>query len=135
VRAWTAALPLSGDVWQRIATSFLRNGQIGLVNVQGVSRNPELEERIVTQVAGYGRQLGRLLEAVDALAAHRPHGLTSEQKDALDGLQHLARDVARVRRETVADQADAIVGEVRSLCADPVANAAALARIRDLVQE
>jgi hypothetical protein len=135
VRSWAQAFPLSGDVLQRIVTSWFRDGQFGLVNIQGVSRNPEMEERIVSQVAGYGRQLGRLLEAVDALAKHRPTGLEPEQITALDALERLAAQVERVKDETAADQSDKIVEDVRALTRNRTDNAATLRRIRDVLDD
>jgi hypothetical protein len=135
VRSWASALPLSGDVLQRIVTSWFRDGQFGLVNIQGVSRDPGLEERIVTQVAGYGRQLGRLLEAVDVLARHPPGGLTPEEEKPLAALQELAGEIAQVRADAAREQADRTVGQVRELCADPVRNARVLDEIRRLLPQ
>jgi hypothetical protein len=58
--------PLSGDVTQDIAPSI--GGQLGLLNINATrSCDPELEQRIITEVASYGRQLGWLVEAVDGV--------------------------------------------------------------------
>jgi hypothetical protein len=133
VRSWAQALPLSGDVLQRIVTSWFRDGQFGLVNVQGVSRDPGLEERIVTQVAGYGRQLGRLMEAVEVLARHPPGGLTDKEKEPLADLCTLAEEIADVRRKAAAEKVGTTVTQVKELCEDPVGNADAIRRIRELL--
>jgi hypothetical protein len=66
-------LPLSGDVSQVINpwTLWLKylNQQMGFININNIeSGDPETEKMIIEQVAGYGRQLGWILEAVDLLA-------------------------------------------------------------------
>src|SRR5512141_3229497 len=101
-QAWWRALgvkePLSGDIWQHLVNpSLLRdNAQWGILNINAMrSRDPALERQIVTEVASYGRQLGRLLEAVDVLSRqqHRD-GLDAADQRALDDLEDLAKDVA-----------------------------------------
>ncbi|WP_238365816.1 hypothetical protein [Mesobacterium pallidum] len=52
--------PWSGDVIQHIEPR---------INSDDISGVPEIERRVVTEVASYGRQLGWLTEAVLALAA------------------------------------------------------------------
>ena len=51
--------PLSGSVTQRI------DPQVVFGNIQGV---PEVEHRVVTEVASFGKQLGKILEALDVLS-------------------------------------------------------------------
>lgn len=47
------------------------SGQYGLVNIRyGASSNAETEQAIVEKVAGYGKQIGRVLDAVVFLAKH-----------------------------------------------------------------
>jgi len=47
------------------------SGQYGLVNIRyGASSNAETEQAIVEKVAGYGMQIGRVLDAVVYLAKH-----------------------------------------------------------------
>lgn len=58
--------PLSGDVTQDITSSI--GGQLGLLNINATrAGDPGLEQRIITQVASYGRQLGRLIDHVDRI--------------------------------------------------------------------
>lgn len=63
--------PLSGDVTQDILpwTWWLRfMGQFGLININyGRTADPALERRILDEVGSYGRQLGRISEALDAV--------------------------------------------------------------------
>jgi hypothetical protein len=63
--------PLSGDVEQDILpwTWWLRFvGQWGLVNINlGRTAAPDLERQILDKVGSYGRQLGRVSEALQAV--------------------------------------------------------------------
>lgn len=63
--------PLSGDIRQDILpwTWWLRFfGQWGLVNVNlGRTAAPDVERRILDEVGSYGRQLGRVSEALQAV--------------------------------------------------------------------
>ena len=114
---------------------IFRGAQVGLINLtQGISRDPELEQRIVSEVAGYGRQLGRLLEAVDVLARHAPNGLHIEDRAALDALCNLAEDVKAVRHKAAKDRAEKIIADVAVLCENPTENAAVLERLGRLLK-
>ena len=63
--------PLSGPVTQMFdfwSNWFDQVGQIGLVNIDlGNTPNPDLERKILDEVGSYGRQLGRLSEALEVL--------------------------------------------------------------------
>jgi len=86
-------LPWSGDVTQAINpwswwTSAM--GQFGLVNISSsASADPQLERDIVSKVASYGRQLGRMTDAVYALLAHQDESVWSPDE---------RRDIAEFRR-------------------------------------
>lgn len=123
--------PLSGDVTQDIAPS------IGLVNINATrSGDPDLEQRIITQVASYGRQLGRLLEAVDVLARQQPRdGLGEADIHALDQLHKLAERIAAVKEEAALDHINRIVSDVQALSRNPEANAEAIQRVREALPE
>lgn len=101
--------PLSGDV-----TENIEGGQLGLININATrTSDPQLEQRIITEVASYGRQLGRLLDAVDVLAARQSRrGLGEPEVRALDNLHELAEEVAAVKQRAVLDRADRIVADV-----------------------
>jgi hypothetical protein len=65
---WMFRGPLSGDVNQRITAPWFSPSLT--VNYAG---DPKIEDRVVTEVASYGRQLGWLTEIVLALAdKHQP---------------------------------------------------------------
>ncbi|MGC2221702.1 MAG: hypothetical protein WA624_04695 [Methylocella sp.] len=70
-------LPLSGDVTQSInpwtAIFNPTGGQYGLINITlGQSSAPEVEADVLSDVAGYGKQLGRIGDAVLVLINSPP---------------------------------------------------------------
>ena len=64
---WLFRWPLSGDVGQRITAPWFSPSLT--VNYAG---DPKIEDRVVTEVASYGRQLGWLTEIALALANEQP---------------------------------------------------------------
>lgn len=87
--------PLSGAVEQWIRAF----GQIGLVNIvfPGRSRDPELEASILEDY-GYGRQLGRMLEALEVLLEHCEESLenaplTDRERHALTAFRSMAFEI------------------------------------------
>jgi hypothetical protein len=136
LRPWTFRAPLSGDVWQRVtdAQLFRQLGQqLGFININtGAAGDAELERQIVEQVASYGRQLGRLLDAVDVLIRHDRRGaLSDDDARALAELQRLHDQIATVKAGTAAERVDRLVEDIRALRRDPDANREALDRLRD----
>ena len=66
----TFKLPLSGDVVQSINpfTAFMTGGQFGLININlGQSSEPDVEADVLSDVATYGKQLGRIGDALIVL--------------------------------------------------------------------
>ena len=136
--AWAHALgirePLSGDVTQAIRAALVEHlGQMGLINLSiGSSADPEVERRIVAEVASYGRQLGWVLEALDALVrAQRDEPSRDGDEEALDRVGELRAQVRAVKRRTAAERVVRLVADIRELRADPEANAAALRSLRE----
>ena len=94
-------LPLSGDVVQSINpfTAFLSpiGGQVGLINVNlGQSGEPKVEAEALSDVASYGRQLGRIGDALIVLLRHfHPAAeLSKEEKAAIESLKELVNAIA-----------------------------------------
>lgn len=97
-------LPLSGDVtqainpwswsWQPVA------GQLGLVNINlGFSPDPTLERNILDEVGTYGRQLGRIGEALQVLLAHVDRSrMNDDEKKALWAFEAQMEAIGRVRQ-------------------------------------
>jgi hypothetical protein len=127
--------PLSGDVVQDIAPAV--SSQLGFINIhQTRSKDPDLEQRIITEVASYGRQLGRLMEAVDVLVQRVDRtSLSAEDRDALDDLHELAEEIEALKQRTAVERVDRIVSDVRELAKDPDANRDALRRVRDALRD
>lgn len=96
-------LPLSGPVAEafRIWTSWFTasTNQVGLVNVNvGHSSDDELERKIIEDAASYGKQLGRIEDALVVLVRHLDKSkLTKPELGALHDLERMIDDVADVR--------------------------------------
>jgi signal transduction histidine kinase len=137
-RAFGLKEPLSGDIFQHLINpSLLRdNAQWGILNISAMrSPDPALERQIVTEVASYGRQLGRLLEAVDVLARqqHRD-GLNAADQQALTELEDLAQKVAATKATATAERIDRLVADILELRKDQDKNRAALKRLNDALE-
>ena len=98
----TFKLPLSGDVVQSINpfAAFMTGGQFGLVNISmGQSSEPKIEEEVLSDVASYGRQLGRIGDALIVLLAHfhprRP--LTADETKTIAALKEMLDKIADVK--------------------------------------
>ena len=96
----TYEYPLSGDVVQGISPVF--------GDIEGI---PEVEHEVVTTVASYGKQLGKLTEAVLALA--KKVGLDSDEIKAVqeiaDGVERAkvrAAEAVRARADAAAERAE-----------------------------
>jgi len=97
-------LPLSGDVVQSINpfTAFMTGGQFGLVNINlGQSSEPEVEAEVLADVASYGKQLGRIGDALIALLEHfdLEEELSAEGKKAIEALKEMLEQVAKVKEK------------------------------------
>ena len=98
----TTKLPLSGDVSQVINPwSWFQNsmGQFGYINInQTVSSNRSMEREIVEKVAGYGKQLGRVSEALAVLIAKMPLSkLDEKEKKAFKDFQDMEHAIGVVK--------------------------------------
>jgi len=95
-------LPLSGSVWQDINPFrwiFGPNAQVSLFSVNvGRSSNPATEEAIL-DVASYGRQLGRMGEALLAVLEKTDTAdYSNEQKSAIEDFKALMREIAAAKK-------------------------------------
>ena len=97
-------LPLSGNVTQTINpwTIFFNpmGGQLGFINVNlGTSSNPPVEQQVLSDVASYGKQLGRIEDVLAVLLAHfRPDcTLTDAEDKAIRDLKRMLEDIADVK--------------------------------------
>lgn len=90
--SWLRA-PLSGDVIQRIATSWFSPSMT--VNFAG---DAAIEGKVVTEVASYGRQIGWLNEIVAALATGKP-----VPAETLAKLQAAMAEIEALKKEAAGD--------------------------------
>jgi hypothetical protein len=100
----TFKLPLSWDVVQAINpwTAFKSplGSQMGLINVTiGPSSEPAVEAGVLSDVASYGKQLGRIGDALIVLLAHfhPTTPLTKEEAAAIDDLKEMLGRIADVK--------------------------------------
>lgn len=99
--------PFSGDITQAINpwTWWLRlMSQVGFININLTeSSDPEMERRITENVAGYGKQLGRVIEVLEALLVNSATaGWSADQKKALLDFLEMAKEIAAVKGAYIA---------------------------------
>jgi len=87
---WMFRSPLSGDVNQRITAPWFSPSLT--VNYAG---DPAIEDRVVTEVASYGKQLGWLNDIVLALAKQQ-----AVPKDRLSCLEEAVEKIDAIKKET-----------------------------------
>jgi hypothetical protein len=98
-------LPLAGDVIQAINpwNWFFKSegGQFGLININlGKSGDPELEQRILDDVGSYGRQLGRIGEALEVLLDNvKLDRLDAKERDAIEDFRLQLAQVKRLKKQ------------------------------------
>ena len=99
-------LPLSGNVKQSILPwTFLFNpsgSQFGLFNINlGQSSDPAVEEEILSDVAGYGKQLGRIEDALMALLNRLDlSGLSPEDRKAVEEFKSMTLEIEKVKKRS-----------------------------------
>jgi hypothetical protein len=120
----TFKLPLSGDVVQSINpwTAFFNpvGSQFGLININlGQSSAPAVEEEVLSDVGSYGKQLGRIGDALIVLLSHfHPRTpLTADETKAIDELKDMLAKIAEVkeRHARPAVRPDAVAAAVRQV--------------------
>jgi hypothetical protein len=89
-------------LWQAINPwTFMNQGaQFGLINVNlGQTPRPDIEQKILDEVGSYGRQLGRIGDALEVLIDHVPlDGLTTDEADALKILRGQLAEIRKVKQ-------------------------------------
>lgn len=89
-------------LWQAINPwSFYNQGaQFGLINVNlGQTPRPDIEQKVLDEVGSYGRQLGRIGDALEVLIDHVPlDGLSQAETDALAILRGQLAEVRKVKQ-------------------------------------
>lgn len=97
-------LPASGDVSQIISpwTSWFSafGSQVGLININlGQSSAPEVEQEILEDVGSYGRQLGRIGDALAVLMKHfhPAEPLGPDEEKAIRALQAMLDQINDIK--------------------------------------
>ena len=92
-------LPLSGDVtqWINPITSWWSGNQIS-INL-GESGSPDAEAEILRRVGTYGRQLGKITDAMIVLLRHLPDrdGLSADELKAIKAFEKMVDDIADIK--------------------------------------
>lgn len=97
-------MPLSGNVSQIINPwnwfFGAMDSQLGLININlGKSSDPSLEQTILREVGTYGRQLGRLGEALEVLLNHvKLDDLDPEERKKINAFLYLQDEIAAVKK-------------------------------------
>ena len=94
---WMFRAPWSGDVAQRITAPWFSPSLT--VNYAG---DPAVEDRVVTEVASYGKQLGWLTEIAIALAKGQ-----AMPKETLDRLEKATADIDAIKKQVRASAVEA----------------------------
>lgn len=96
-------LPLSGNVYQTLNPwtwfASAMDSQVGLININmGRSSDPDLERRILEEVGTYGRQLGRLGDAMEVLLNHvKLENLNPEERKKVTAFLSQQDEIAAVK--------------------------------------
>lgn len=92
--------PLSGNVTETFSM-FWKDAiqQLGFINITNTSNgDSDLEMKIIQSEASYGRQLGRMMEAMEiAIKKLDRAKLNQEEKDALDEFTIMARRIRQIK--------------------------------------
>jgi hypothetical protein len=136
---WEAAglrAPLSGDVGQVIDAALIRTvgDQLGFLNINASrTGDADLERRITEEVASYGRQLGKVLDALDVLIRMDSRGpLTDADSRALGELSGLRSEIEMMKLTASAERVDRLVADIEALRRDGT-ETAVLDRLRRAV--
>jgi len=102
-------LPLSGDVAQWIRVWGETISQVGIVNVNVGTQNPRLEREITSEYS-YGRQLGRVLEVVDALVSQNRSALVDKSPQVVEDFEDMVEEIRTIKQKrlVVADVVDMV---------------------------
>jgi len=89
-------------LWQAINpwTFYQQGAQFGLVNVNlGQTPRPDIEQAVLDEVGSYGRQLGRIGDALEVLLKHvKLEGLNKDEEDALTILSGQLAEIRNIKK-------------------------------------
>lgn len=89
-------------LWQAINpwTFYQQGAQFGLINVNlGQTPRPDIEQDVLDEVGSYGRQLGRIGDALEVILKHvRLEGLNKDEEDALTILGGQLAEIRKIKK-------------------------------------
>lgn len=93
------------ELWQAInpMTFYQQGAQFGLINIDlGQTPQPDLERAVLNKVGSYGRQLGRIGDALEVLIKYALRGedLSQAERDALNVLRGQLAAVGQLKQQT-----------------------------------
>jgi len=99
-------------LWQAINpwTFYQQGAQFGFINIDlGQTAHPDVEQKILDEVGSYGRQLGRIGDALEVLLKHVQFkdAPSPEEMDALTILQGQLAEIRKVKDRALPKKADA----------------------------
>ena len=91
-------------LWQAInpLTIMQQGGQFGFINIDlGQTAHPEIEEAVLKEVGSYGKQLGRIGDALEVLMKYVDRSkMSAAENDALAILEGQLAEVRQVKART-----------------------------------
>lgn len=91
------------QLWQAInpITAYQQGAQFGFINIDlGDTAESDLERKILDKVGSYGRQLGRIGDALEVVLKHvKLENLKPDEQDALDILKGQLAAVRRAKAD------------------------------------
>lgn len=88
-------------LWQSINpwTLNFQGARLGFINIDlGATPRPEVEHQILDEVGSYGRQIGRIGDALDVLLRHvRLDDLSAAEQDVIDILKGQLAEVRAIK--------------------------------------
>jgi hypothetical protein len=89
------------QLWQAINpwTFYQQGAQFGLVNIaMGQTPHPDIERKVLDEVGSYGRQIGRIGDALEVIVNHLDRSmLNADEKDALSILLGQLAEVRKAK--------------------------------------
>ena len=104
---------LSAKVRDTLSGNF---AAVGLINIYSKAADPELERKIISSSASYGRQLGILMDTLDYLIEQSPN--LDSQAESIRRFVSLRNDINKVKvqhHRSAEEQADQLVQDLESL--------------------
>jgi hypothetical protein len=110
------------QLWQAInpVTAYQQGAQFGFINIDlGGAADSDLERKLLDRVGSYGRQIGRIGDALEVLLKHvKLDDLNPHEQDLLDVLKGQLAQVRQVKAERRASAEPKPSGESRALSTD-----------------